>query len=519
MATPALSNRARPARSGFERRIACLALLVAVTTSSAAFAAFGFEDVAKRAQELATKPYEDPTGRVPHWLTEISYDQWRDIRFRPERALWREADSRFTVQLFHLGLLYERPVTINVIEAHGVAPLAFSPSQFDYGRNEFVSRIPQDLGHAGFRLHYPLNRPDYFDEIIVFLGATYFRAVGKAQVFGASARGLAIDTAVASGEEFPWFREFWLVRPSPNATEAVIYALLDSPSLTGVYRFVVWPGDQTKLEIRLRLYPRKPVQKLGIAPLTSMFFFGENTNRQFDDFHPEVHDSDGLLIASASGEWIWRPLDNPTGLHLSSHVLQNPKGFGLGQRDRNFDHYQDLETRPDLRPSAWVAPRGEWGEGHVELVEIPTNADMNDNVAAFWVPKRPVEPGAPMDFEYDLYWYLDDRARPPGGRAVATRRERGSFENAQRFVVDFEGGRLETLGATTVVRGVITVASGAEVQEELLEQHVVKNPITGGWRLSFQVRPRDGEKPLELRAFLQKGDDVLTETWSYAVRP
>src|SRR6266480_8079722 len=350
-------------------------------------AAFDFEQVATRAKDLAKEPFDD-SHNVPKWLLEMSYDQWRDIRFKPDRSLWIDAKQKFTVQFFHPGLFYDRLIAINVVEGRGVHPLAFSPNQFDYGKNDFASRVPQGLGYAGFRVHYPIKARDYFDEVIVFLGASYFRAVGKEEGFGLSARGLGIDTAESWGEEFPYFKEFWLVSPAPRADRLTLYALLDSPSLTGAYRFVLRPGEQTAVEVECRLFLRKEVRKLGIAPLTSMFFHGENTNRAFDDFRPEVHDSDGLLLSFAGGEWLWRPLDNRRTLNVSHLRMEKPRGFGLLQRDRDFDHYQDLETQPERRVSAWVEPSGGWGAGSVELVEIPTPSDTNDNVVAYWVPEK-----------------------------------------------------------------------------------------------------------------------------------
>jgi periplasmic glucans biosynthesis protein len=511
----------RPHESGGRfGSLACLtAILLAATCLAAApaHAAFDFDNVVDQAQKLAQEPFQESKGQVPDWLLKLTYDQWRNIRFRPEQALWRKRPSKFQVQFFHPGLYYDRVVTINVVDSAGVHPLKFSPSQFDYDKNDFASKVPQDLGYAGFRLHYPINTPKYHDEVIVFLGASYFRAVGKDEVFGLSARGLAIDTALPSGEEFPYFKEFWLVRPAPKATEMAVYALLDSRSLAGAYRFVVKPGAQTIVTVECRLFLRKTVQKLGMAPLTSMFFHGENTTRHFEDFRPEVHDSDGLLLNLSNGEWLWRPLDNPSKLDVSGFQMKNPKGFGLIQRDREFEHYQDLETHPERRPSAWVVPASDWGAGRVELVEIPTNSDTNDNIVAYWVPENNPKPGEPVVFSYTIHWHGDDPNRPPGGRVVATRRDRGTAENAYRFVVDFAGGKLEKIPADTVLRGVVTVVGG-EQAAELLDQHVVNNPAIDGWRLTFQVRPKKKE-PIELRAFLDKGGNTLTETWSYMLLP
>jgi len=483
----------------------------------AAAVEFGYEDVTTRAQQLAKEPYKDPRGEVPVWLTQITYDQWRDIRFRPERALWRDKHLPFQVQFFHPGLYYDRTVQIDVVDDKGVHPAPFSPSDFDYGHNDFASRVPQNLGFAGFRVHSPFKKKDYYDEVIVFLGASYFRAVGKEQVFGLSARAAAVDTALPSGEEFPYFREFWLVTPAPAAKELTIYGLLDSPSLTGAYRFVVRPGEQTAVAVDARVFLRREVKKLGIAPLTSMFFHGENSTPAREDFRPEVHDSDGLLVNFGSGEWLWRPLDNPRALRVSSLRASDIRGYGLVQRDRDFDHYQDLETRPELRPSAWIVPQGAWGEGRVELVEIPTKSDTNDNIVTYWVPNNVPETGKMGAWSYVVYWYGENSNVSPGGRVVATRRDRGTVEGAYRVVVDFAGKRLDALPEDTVLRGVVTIASGDETAE-LLDQQVVKNPVTGGWRLTFQLKPLRSD-PIEVRAFLDQGGNSLTETWSDVIQP
>ena len=400
------------ARAALVRTVACAvsvwrraalvatAMLVAGVPGNAG--AFTLDDVAEKARKLAEGPYQDPSGSVPQWLLQASYDQYRDIRFRADRALWKDRGLPFEVQFFHPGMFYDRIVAIHEIDSNGVATVPFSPSMFDYGRNDFASRVPQDLGFAGFRLHYPIKSAAYKDEVIVFLGASYFRAVGKDQVFGISARGLAVDTAAPSGEEFPYFREFWLVRPTKDAKDMAIYALLDSPSLTGAYKFVVYPGAETVVDVEGRVFRRKEVSKLGIAPLTSMFLFGENTTRCFDNYRPEVHDSDGMLLFNDTGEWLWRPVDNPTTLQVHSYQMTNPRGFGLLQRDRDYANYQDLETNQERRPSAWVVPKGQWGPGRVELVEIPTPKDIHDNIAAYWVFDQ--LPPAPQPIEFEMYY-------------------------------------------------------------------------------------------------------------------
>lgn len=506
----------------FQIRIIAAVLfgVTAVVTASeaAAKSAFGSAAVEEKARALAAAAFEPPPERVPAWLREISYDEWRDIRFQASESLWRKEGLPFEVQFFHPGLFYDRPVDIHVVDADGVHPIPFSPSFFNYGRNKFASRVPQNVGFAGFRLHSPINRAEYKDELVAFLGASYFRALAKDTVYGLSARGLAVDTALPSGEEFPCFREFWLVRPSRTAKDMAIYALLDSPRVTGAYRFVIHPGAETKVDVEATLYPREPIEKIGIAPLTSMFYFGENTLAPPIDYRPEVHDSDGLLMAMGSGEWIWRPLANPGRLRVTTFASEQVRGFGLLQRDRQFAHFQDLETNMQQRPSVWIEPRSEWGPGHVELIEIPTRDETNDNIVAFWVPDRKPLPGEPISLSYRTSWFGPDTTRLPAGKVAATRHDRGTLQGGHRLVVDFTGKKLGSLPADTVLEGVVSVTPVDGAEATLVEQQVQKNPHLSGWRLTMQLQT-DEEGPVELRAFLRKGSDVLTETWSYVVEP
>jgi len=498
----------------------------AVENKVPATTSFGLESVVARAQELAGAPFKDPFGRIPAFLLEINYDQWRNIRYRPEKALWRDEKLPFEVQFFHPGFYYNIPVTINIISPSGAATLPFSPELFDYGTNDFKANVPSTVGFAGFRIHFNIITRTYKDEFLVFLGASYFRAIARGQVYGLSARGIAIDTGLPSGEEFPFFKEFWIVKPGYYDKQITLYALLDSPSLTGAYRYVIRPGKETAVEVTSKLFRRREIKKLGIAPVTSMFFYGENNNfRPVDDMRPEVHDSDGLQIALKSGEWLWRPLVNPSTLWTNSFQADNLMGFGLMQRDTNFDHYQDLETHPELRPSLWIQPAGDWGKGHVELIQIPTESHIHDNIVAFWQPQGMGALDEPLSYAYTMKWAFSEQIGPATGRVTATRIGAGNLRDAKKIFIDFAGGELEMLKDNDAVEGVVTVPEGCR----LLEQQVFKNTVTGGWRLVFQIEPEDPatlvEKVLperkqifEVRAFLRRGQNVLTETWSYGLR-
>jgi glucans biosynthesis protein len=449
----------------------------------------------------------------------LTYDQYRKIGFRPEKALWRDEALPFEVHFFQRASFSFMPafdkVVVNMVDQGKVVPIPYSSGLFNFGR-KVIPELPAELGFAGLRIHYPPRQDDQHE--IVFLGASYFRVKGQQQHYGLSGRGLAIDTGLSQKEEFPRFREFWLEKPNRDATALTLYVLMDSPSATGAYHFTIRPGTDTVLEVKAHVFMRYDVEKIGFAPLTSMFFSGEGTNRFLDDFRPEVHDSDGLLMATGHGEWIWRPLANPTRLRVSSFHDRNPRGFGLLQRDRNFDHYQDLESVYEKRPSAWVEPLGNWGKGVVQLVEIPMDEDWNDNMVAFWVPDEPATAGKEWRFEYRLSFALDQPGLPPAGKTYATRFGRGGVggkiaPEKRKFALDFVGGRLQDLSAETPIDAVVTASLG-----KIDNISVQKNRFINGWRVYFELKP-DGTTPVELRCFLKHGVDTLTETWSYQWEP
>ncbi|NBJ12224.1 OpgD/OpgG family glucan biosynthesis protein [Microvirga arsenatis] len=479
---------------------------------------FRYEDVVRRARELSAAPFEAAAAQLPEPLNRLSFDDYRDIRFRPDRALLASGNGPFRMHLFHLGFLYQRPVTVNVIRDGVPTPVPYQRELFDYGRNKIERPLPVNLGFAGFRLHYPLNDPKVFDELIAFLGASYFRFLGAGQKYGLSARGLAINVESGEAEEFPHFREFWVEMPKPNEERAVVYALLDSPSVAGAYRFDIYPSKETTLDVTATLFPRQALTNVGLAPLTSMYFEGENARKTTDDYRPEIHDSDGLLMQSGAGEWIWRPLRNPGRKAISSFSDNNPRGFGLMQRDREFEHYQDLEAHYHQRPGYWVEPIGQWGEGWVELVEIPTPDETHDNIVAYWQPNRAYEPGQEVVISYRLRAAAAIGAMHPGGKAVNTFQTppRASGSNApsdprhRRFIVDFAGGNLPYyLGAPEQVQLVPSTSTG-----QITNSFLMPNPHIGGFRAALDVRLEAGQST-DLRAFLRAGNRALTETWTY----
>lgn len=476
--------------------------------------AFDFNDVAKKAQQLAATSYKEPQENISKGLESLDYDQYRDIRYKRDSAYWRAAKLPFELTFFHQGRQFESAVKINEIVGNRAQPIPFDAKSFDYGANKLSAQDLKQAGFAGFRVHYAINKASYKDEVAVFLGASYLRAVGKEQIYGLSARGLAVDTGLNSGEEFPRFVEFWIERPTPESKQLTIHALLDSRRVAGAYRFVIKPGENTVTEVKSQLYLRENVSKLGIAPLTSMYFFGENQHAAVDDYRPEVHDSDGLSVQSGTGEWIWRPLVNPKRLLVTSYAMSNPSGFGLMQRDQKQANYEDLEARYEVRPSAWVEPIGKWGPGRVELIQIPTPDELNDNIVAFWVPDQIPKPGMPIKFDYRLSWNKGSHKLPPLSWVTQTRRGHGYLrkpDDSIALFVDFEGPIFKKLPRDAKIG--LRVSSDAN--GEILESHVYRNAASGGWRAALRVKRVDDKKPVEMRGFLQTANTTLSETWSY----
>ena len=510
-----------------------LAFLAAAQFSASAFAeeapaapetapeaeAFSFDWLSERMKARAAQAYEPPV-LLKDLAGALDYDDYRRIRYNPERARWSE-DSGFRLHAFHIGGLFAEPVRLYELAEGQAREMTFSAEDFVYDDPETKARLPLDgdLPIAGFRLMFPLNRPEVHDEVVSFLGASYFRALGRGSAYGLSARGLAVDTATGLPEEFPRFSAFYLERPPEGANEIVFYAELDGESVTGAYRFALRPGAATEIDVTARLYIRAPVELLGVAPMTSMFLYDGKNRSDFDDFRPRVHDSEGLSIRRRDGVELWRPLNNPPRL-AESWFSEDLASFALEQRDRAFVDYQDAEARYERRPSLRMEPLGDWGPGAVRLLEIPTRFETNDNIVAFFAPEAAkAEAGESREFVYRLSWG-DLPTQGDLARVTATRAGAGGVSGTaeasqgRKFVVDFVGGPLPltTNGTNDGVEPVVT-ASGAEIA------HVALSPLPEGgiWRLVVDAAAPQGEV-VELTAHLTGGGRRLSENWLYQWR-
>jgi len=468
---------------------------------------FDASSLRRFAAELATRPYQPPESRLPDPLSKLTYDQYRTIRFDPAKSLWRGQKLPFEAQFFHRGFLYANRVDIFEVSGGQATPIAYNPDYFDFGA--LPRPGAEDIGFAGFRLHAPINRGDYYDEVCVFLGASYFRAVGKGQTYGLSARGLSIKTGDPSGEEFPVFKAYWLERPTPAATSLVIHALLDSPSATAAFRFTVRPGDDTVFDVEMTLYPRTDLGSAGFATMTSMFYYDANSRAGIDDYRPAVHDSDGLQMLTAHSENLWRPLTNPATLQVSAFVDPSPRGFGLMQRKRDFQSYDDLEARYEARPSLWVEPIGDPGEGAVELIEIPTKLEIHDNVVAFWRPKQVLRAKQEYTFTYRLHWCAMAPIPNEIARVVDTRAGVGAQPGSRLFVLEAAGPALRNVAPDAKLRIEVSADHG-----KVINVVALANRRLGSWRMSFELLPENA-KVVELRAQLMGEQGALSEIWLY----
>jgi periplasmic glucans biosynthesis protein len=518
-------------------RLVCWLLLLAIALPgriwAREFAEVTLDYVAQKAEQRARKPFHSPRADLPDFLRadKLDYDKYREIEFRHEKALWSADNLPFRVEFFHPGYLYEEPVRINEFTLNAVQPVRFVPDFFNYRSLHFEKRIPADTGYAGFRLLYPLNEPGKLDELGAFIGATYFRLLGKGQRYGQSARGLAIDCGETDGrpEEFPIFTDWWLGKPDREDDRLKLFAILDSLSCAGAYKFVIIPGETTVVDVEAVLYfrelekvravnaARREIKTVGLAPLTSMFWFGKASERKFDDFRPEVHDSDGLLIQMDSGETLWRPLSNPAQIRHQRFAAKDIRGFGLVQRERDFSAYQDLFNFYHQTPSVWVEPHGHWGEGEINLVELATHYEGLDNIVAFWDPKTKPEAMKAYRFSYTLYWTREADRQLSVNKVLATRIGADPRDPQRRqFSIDFSGPKLNMIPENSPPQVVASCSTNAVI----VESPVFHNPFSNSWRVMLKLEPKPGNKnPVDIRCSLKNGEEVLGETWTYLWSP
>lgn len=513
-------------RSILNRRAFMASLLAGTALSRQAFAQqagaplFSFDWLKNRMQNRAAQP-EVPVTALQGFLNDLTYDDYRNIFFRPEAERWQPEELPFYVSAFHPGWLFHEPVYLNEIVDGQTRPMTFSTDDFGY-RNSLEGTIPPHAelpGIAGVKIRYPLNTPEIHDELITFVGASYFRALGKGNSYGLSARGLSINTWLQGPEEFPRFSEFWLERPAIGDRSLTFYAAMDSASVTGAYRFVVTPGKDTVVEVEAALFFREDVKQLGLGPLTSMFYFNEHSERRFDDYRLQVHDSDAVRIVKSDGDVLHRPLNNPPRVANSYFTESDLQAFGLIQRDRDYESYEDAGARYHDRPSVMIEPVGDWGPGAVRLVEIPADLEIDDNIVLFWVPEHAPKAGEARTYSYRMHWgALPANADGPLAFVASTRTGVGGpsgvpIENPnwRKFVIDLEGGELGGMPNDAEVAPVVWTSAGTVTGVVL---HKVPEAATDRWRLVIDLDGGDADL-IEMSAHVAGYGRKLSESWMY----
>ncbi|MCI5095544.1 MAG: glucan biosynthesis protein G [Rhodobacteraceae bacterium] len=467
---------------------------------------FDHDMVVRLAQDLATRAYRARPTVPQDWLN-LTYEQYQTRWFRNKDALWSDTERSYNVDFFLPGLYFPRAITVNTVEDGTARPVPFDLGLFDKTDKAPALSETGNLGYSGLRLRTELSLPGIKNEFCVFQGASYFRAIGIGDTYGLSARGLALKTGDPEGEEFPEFIEYWLEAPEPGQRNMVVHALMDSPSVSGAYRFDIMPGDNCVMDVTATLFPRVELDHVGLGPLTSMFLYDATDRTRFDDFRPAVHDSDGLLVVNGNGETLWRPLANPRQLQISSFVDTNPRGFGLMQRARAFSDFADLEANYHKRPGLWVEPQGDWGAGAVTLVEIPADQEIYDNIVAYWRPRTPYAPGSRVELSYRLTWGGEPALPMP--RVIETAGGKRIFGDPGRIMtVDFEDHPLFHDGPDAM--NIHVSSPHVETSKGVLQ----RNPETGGLRLAFSFDPGE-RKMVELRAQLRKDGAPASEVWLY----
>ncbi|WP_343058796.1 glucan biosynthesis protein [Aurantimonas endophytica] len=472
----------------------------------------GYGGIAQQIRERARLLSLEPYVPKPVVAGDLTYDQYRSIRFNPSRALWANRDDlAFQADFFHVGGLFKHEVALFEVAEGAARPIRYVPDMFDFGAEAEAIRAVADPAFAGLRLHHPMNGLNV-SEFAVFLGASYFRAIGLGERYGLSARGLAIRSGLP-GEEFPYFESFWLEQPAPGDSAVTLHALLDSESVAGAYRFVMAPGESTVMDISVSLFARRKIENIGLAPITSMFMRGEADRGSVSDFRPQIHDSEALSIRTGANDWLLRPLRNPKAIEISAYADDNIQGFGLIQRDRDFNHYLDLEARYDLRPGLWVEPVGGWGAGEVRLVELPSPDETQDNIVAFWTPNAPLVPGEEFFFQYRLHWGPHPPVNPVLARVVGTYTGVGGIASSpdpalRKFVIDFSGGPLKDLAPDVELR-----VDASATNAEIVASTVLRNVPLEGWRVFLDVRAEYGSSP-EVRCVLKLNDQAISEFWT-----
>ena len=463
--------------------------------------------VVEAARNLARQPYKAVASDLAAPLADLTYEQYVGIRLKPEAMIWGKDNLGFAIEPLSRGFIFSAPVLINVVENNVVRALQLTAGAFDFGK--IASPQPSTpVGLSGIRI-LQTNGGAATIEVAIIQGASFMRALAKGQNLGIVSRALSIRTADPKGEEFPFIREMWIERPSLATNALVVHALIDSESMTGGYRFTLRPGDVTIIDTECTLFARSAAENFGLGGMTAMFAFNALDRHNVDDVRDAVCEVSGLQMLNGKGEWIWRPVANRNTLEVSAFLDIKPGGFGLLQRERRFSQFQDDVQHWELRPSLWIEPISEWGEGSVQLVEIPTDSEVNDNIICFWRPKASLPAGGDASFAYRQFWCWSPPTRPTLAIVSDTRSGRGSSGRRRRFVVEFTADQFADGKAVGDIKPACSTSAGTIQNLQTFSSEARKS-----YRVAFELDPGN-DSLAEMRLVLESSGKPISETWLY----
>lgn len=463
--------------------------------------------VTEAARALAKQPFKPISADLPTPFRNLTYEQYVAVRGKPGTALWINQSLGFQIEPLHRGFIFSSPVELNIVAQGQARRLIYDAELYEFGKLTVRGNIG-DIGFSGFRILTPQDGKG-FAEIATFQGASFFRAVAQGQNPGTMARALSIKTADPRGEEFPTIRTFWIEQPSPAEDVLVIHALVDSESVSGAYRFTLRPGQATIIDTECTLFPRVSVDNFGLATMSATVASDPIDHRHPDDVRLTLAEIGGVQMSKGNNEWIWRPTSNRDTLQISTFVDEHPHGFGFLQRNRTFDYYEDDEQHWELRPSLWIEPIGDWGAGGVQLVEIPSNSEANNNIIAYWRPNQPLLAGSETSFAYRQFWCWEPPEQPALAIVTDTRSGHGLNGRRARFLVEFTGDLLGDPQQSQAVKPVLSANPGAITS-------IRQFPLPGSkvYRVLFELDPGN-EVYSEMRLVLEADGKPLSETWLY----
>ena len=472
--------------------------------------AFSAAKVVEMARALAAEPHKPPGSAPLDPLGSASPEEIATIRYRTGDLIWAGAGLAFAIEPVHRSRNFPGEVELYTVEGTTASRVVYDPARCDFG----TLKPPPASAHLGFTGFRILRRRDDGQLLPAasLVNASILAGIAPNQAWGAISRPLSVHLPDQIGEEPSQMRAVWIEQPRSVATELVMHALVDTPSLAGAIRFTLRADDATVIDTECTLFTRKQVDHLALAPVQATYLAGPIDWPPTPDMRPAVYEAAGVQMQTGNGEWIWRPVSNRSRLQISGFVDRDPQGYGLMQRDRGFGAFLDDENDWQRRPSVWIEPIGKWGAGEVTLLEIPAASQNNKNIACYWRPRPGLAAGAEVNYAYRQFWSWQAPSRPDGAIVTASRIGRipgDTSEGKTRFLVQFEGGQLGDPAKAAAIVPTIWSSAG-----KVAAIRVYRAPRQNSMRVVFDL-DAGGQPLVELRVWLKHDNAPMSEAWLY----